>query len=276
MKPEPAVLTRTFIEKTLLDIGGLAVDEDMSVAGTWQLYAYKMQRLTASLFTEDSSADSCKSVRLEFHNSTIQQNLKSAFKQLSVSDEAGLCVTSDTELESVCAYIGKMIDQLPADFDADETQEFDPALDKEDTETEALKKERLGQDKYRKRLEQLWNFRCSVTGVAIPEVLRASHAKPWKDCETGRERLDPYNGFLLTANLDALFDKFLITFTHQGKIRISRTLCTADLEKLGISHNMQLRFIDKRHIPYLTYHNSIFETLQSREIHHKIQNNKIL
>ena len=258
------MLTRTFIEKTLLDIGGLAVDEDMSVAGTWQLYAYKMQRLTASLFTEGSSADSCKSVRLEFHNSTIQQNLKLAFKQLSVSDEAGLCVTSDTELESVCSYIGKMIDQLPADFDADETQEFDPALDKEDTETEALKKERRGQDKYRKRLEQLWDSRCAVTGVGIPEVLRASHAKPWKDCKTGRERLDPYNGFLLTANLDALFDKFLITFTSQGKIRISRSLCTGDLAKLGISPNMQLRFIHKRHIPYLIYHNSIFDFIQSK------------
>ena len=69
------MLTRTFIEKTLLDIGGLAVDEDSSVAGAWQLYAYKMPRLTASLFTEKSSADSYKSVNLEFHNSTIQQRL---------------------------------------------------------------------------------------------------------------------------------------------------------------------------------------------------------
>lgn len=262
MKPEPAVLTRTFIEKTLLDIGGLAVDEDSSVAGAWQLYAYKMPRLTASLFTEKSSADSYKSVNLEFHNSTIQQRLESTFKQICVSDGDGLYITSDTELEAVCAYVGKLIDQLPADFDADETQEFDPALDKEDTETEALKKERRGQDKYRKRLEQLWDSRCAVTGVGIPEVLRASHAKPWKDCKTGQERLDPFNGFLLTANLDALFDKFLISFDDDGHILISPSLSMSDLGKMGITADLRLRRIDLRHLPYLAYHRSIFTRME--------------
>lgn len=270
------MLTRTFIEKTLLDIGGLAVDEEASVGVAWLLYAYKIPRLTASLFTEGCSEDSYKSVNLEFHNSTIQQNLKTAFKQISVSDEAGLCITSDTELEAVCAYVGKMIDQLPADFDADETQEFDPALDKEDTETEALKKERRGQDKYRKRLEQLWDSRCAVTGVGIPEVLRASHAKPWKDCKTGQERLDPFNGFLLNANLDALFDKFLISFADDGQILISPELSTDELEKLGINTGLRLRHIDRRHLPYLTYHRNIFTKIKRERISGSISTQEVL
>lgn len=258
------MLTRTFIEKTLLDIGGLAVDEESSTANLWQLYVYKKQNLTAALHTESGAMDDFYSVDFEFNNSIIQQKVKSLFRSNTSNAVSILRITKDSELEELCTCISQVLDQLPSDFDVDESQEFDPALDKKDTETEALKKERRGQDKYRKRLEQLWDSRCAVTGISIPEVLRASHAKPWKDCETGRERLDPYNGFLLTANLDALFDKFLITFTSQGKIKISRSLCTDDLAKLGISQNMQLRFIHKRHIPYLIYHNSIFEFIQSK------------
>ena len=60
-----------------------------------------------------------------------------------------------------------------------------------------------------------------MTGIDVTEVLRASHAKPWSMCITDEERLDVFNGFLLSANLDALFDKCLITFDDQGKIVIA-------------------------------------------------------
>jgi putative restriction endonuclease len=39
-------------------------------------------------------------------------------------------------------------------------------------------------------------------------MLRASHIKPWSDC-SNRERLDPLNGLLLVAHIDALFDNGL-------------------------------------------------------------------
>lgn len=97
-----------------------------------------------------------------------------------------------------------------------------------------------------------------MTGVGIPEVLRASHAKPWKDCRSGKERLDPYNGFLLSADLDALFDKFLISFDQQGKILISDKLNKAELRALGIVEEMKLRFIRSEHLPYLEYQRTKF------------------
>ncbi|MBL8636431.1 MAG: HNH endonuclease [Myxococcales bacterium] len=46
-----------------------------------------------------------------------------------------------------------------------------------------------------------------MTGLAIPELLRSSHIKPWSDCETDAERLDIWNGFLLAPHLDAAFDR---------------------------------------------------------------------
>jgi HNH endonuclease len=82
---------------------------------------------------------------------------------------------------------------------------------KEKTTREALIDARRGQGKFRVEVGVRWNNICAVTGCGIVEVLRASHIKPWRD-STNRERLDPENGLLLAAHVDALFDKDLITF----------------------------------------------------------------
>lgn len=83
------------------------------------------------------------------------------------------------------------------------------------TQTEALAQQRLGQARYRAALMALWNGACALTGVDIPELLRASHAKPWSDA-SDRERLDPFNGLLLEVRFDQLFDQGLISFNDDG------------------------------------------------------------
>ena len=55
----------------------------------------------------------------------------------------------------------------------------------------------------------------------------------WKD------RFNPENGLLLTPNLDALFDRYLISFNEKGEIIISIALCKIELEKLGIHYDMK-------------------------------------
>lgn len=122
------------------------------------------------------------------------------------------------------------------------------------TEVERMIRQRVGQDKFRDALLEYWGGACAVTGVAIPAVLRASHAKPWAECATDAERLDVFNGFLLNANLDALFDRFLISFDQQGVLLIAPSLVGGDLQALGISHGMKLRWIDPLHQPYLAAH----------------------
>ncbi len=122
------------------------------------------------------------------------------------------------------------------------------------TETEETVKQRVGQDVYREALMNYWKGACAVTNSTIPEILRASHAKPWKGCSSAEERLDVYNGFLLSANLDALFDKGLITFDDDGNIMLSSQLNESNLKRVGIYPDMRLRWIDAHHLPYLQYH----------------------
>ncbi len=92
---------------------------------------------------------------------------------------------------------------------------------------------RRGQGQFRTNLIQAWNGACAVTGLTCNEVLRASHVKPWVN-STARERLDSNNGLLLSANLDALFDKGLITFVNNGQMQISSRLSPQHRAALGL------------------------------------------
>ena len=124
------------------------------------------------------------------------------------------------------------------------------------TEVERIRKERVGQDVFRKALLQFWDDGCAVTGVQNKTLLRASHIKPWADCSTDEERLDPYNGLLLVASLDAAFDGGLITFDVHGRIQISSALTSSDQEKLGIHAGLMLRKISPQHQQNLLYHHT--------------------
>ncbi|HEP6274450.1 TPA: HNH endonuclease [Burkholderia vietnamiensis] len=89
------------------------------------------------------------------------------------------------------------------------------------TEKTALAKARLGQGAYKAAMMELWDNRCAVTGCAVQEVLRASHAKPWRLSDNS-ERLNPHNGLPLVATLDALFDAGLIAFEDSGRMLVSQ------------------------------------------------------
>lgn len=121
-----------------------------------------------------------------------------------------------------------------------------------ETEREAIAKARLGQGKFRKALLEEWKG-CSVTGVFLPSVLKASHIKPWR-VSNNFERLDRFNGLLLLPQYDELFDAGLITFSDKGFILISRALSGVSLPLLGIDAKNRLRHIRAAHKPYLDYH----------------------
>jgi hypothetical protein len=124
------------------------------------------------------------------------------------------------------------------------------------TEALRLTKQRVGQDLFRKALMDYWGGACAVSGLHLPELLRASHAKPWADCATDAERLDVFNGFLLSAQLDSLFDSGLITFDDVGTLVTSPRLDSFHLMLLGLSESspIRLRWISPQHHPYLTWH----------------------
>ena len=121
------------------------------------------------------------------------------------------------------------------------------------TVRQALINARIGQGEYRQRMLNLWGAKCALTGCELTQVLIASHAKSWKN-STNEERLDEYNGFLLAAHVDKLFDIGLITFSNDGKMMKKNEISIVALKILGLSENHNLSFIDPRHIPYLEAH----------------------
>ena len=132
------------------------------------------------------------------------------------------------------------------------------------TERYALVQARIGQGEYRKNLMKLWGDRCAVTSCDLDTVLVASHAKPWRDC-TNEERLNPFNGLLLAASVDRLFDKGLISFSDNGQILVCDQLTDQQLHSVGLSRNSRLAQIHKDHLTYLDAHRrNIFKGSRSR------------
>lgn len=119
---------------------------------------------------------------------------------------------------------------------------------------------RLGQGKFRTDLEQEFGTTCAVTGLTIAPVLRASHIVPWRTASHD-ERRDPNNGLLLSANVDALFDRYLISFRPDGEVMYSSFLNGHDKRNLGPIGNLRVPPSELR-AGYLRRHNEAFENLE--------------
>lgn len=122
------------------------------------------------------------------------------------------------------------------------------------TTRETLIKARIGQGQFRAALIEYWR-NCAVTGCDFIAVLVASHIKPWRD-STNVERLDPFNGLLLTPNLDQAFDQGYISFEDNGEVIISSRLSTSTKRALGLASDFMLRSVHARHLPFLHWHRS--------------------
>jgi len=124
-----------------------------------------------------------------------------------------------------------------------------------ETERMALVLARRGQGAFKENVMQV-EFQCRITKVDKIEHLRASHIKPWRDCEDSAERLSAGNGLLLTPTIDHLFDRGFISFENNGALLISPAAHDQSLLKMGIdpdeSTNVGGFNSDQRH--FLEYH----------------------
>ena len=126
-----------------------------------------------------------------------------------------------------------------------------------DTEADRQTRIRIGQDRFRRALDDYYNGRCPITGITQREMLRASHIVPWAECASDAERLDPHNGLLLAAHWDAAFDAGLISFDAQGRALFhpdldpaARTLLLRDDPqplRLTAAHHEHLRWHRERY-----------------------------
>ncbi|MBC9179514.1 HNH endonuclease [Pseudoroseomonas ludipueritiae] len=153
-----------------------------------------------------------------------------------------VAIQDDVALRNLLRFIGALRpgEPSPADPMADIKAAETDLASLPATEREALVQARLGQGRFRSDLIGRWGGQCAVTGIAIAPLLRASHIKPWR-YSTNRERLDPENGLLLLANLDAAFDAGLISFSNEGKMLLSRALGAPPAALLGMAVGAGLR-----------------------------------
>ncbi|MES2631848.1 MAG: DUF2002 family protein [Pseudomonadota bacterium] len=139
--------------------------------------------------------------------------------------------------------------------DAHETSELHGLLPGHDGQT--LSSYRIGHGDFRQVLVDYWRS-CAVTGLEAPQLLRASHIKPWT-ASSPVEKTDPFNGLLLAPHMDAAFDAGFVSFSDDGALLRSRRLSAADAQALGFGEGLRLRRVDARHAPYLEYHrNEVF------------------
>jgi hypothetical protein len=90
------------------------------------------------------------------------------------------------------------------------------------TEIAATVKVRRGQEYFRQAVLNNFGGQCGVTGLAVRELLVASHILPWGKHEA--ERLNVRNGICLSRLHDAAFDNYLISFDDNLRLVLSSRL----------------------------------------------------
>lgn len=120
-----------------------------------------------------------------------------------------------------------------------------------ETTRQALINARLGQGQFRADLDGRWAGLCAVTGCGIAAMLRASHIKPWSK-SSNQDRLNPANGILLAAHIDALFDCGLISFADDGAMLVSAQIAD-ELKQFNLPDRLR-REPTKAEKTFLMYH----------------------
>ena len=202
-------------------------------------------------------------VRFQATSPTLLPELQRSFPQMGI-ESGEFAIATEAALATLLRRAASLARALPSQAAADYQHAVATELaalpaSLAGTEVERLVRQRIGQNKFREAMLDYWGGACAVTGIAIPEVLRASHAKPWAECASDAERLDVFNGFLLSANLDALFDRFLISFSYAGELLVSFAILANERERLGLDKPMRLRWFAEEHLRYLQFHQARFE-----------------
>ncbi len=128
--------------------------------------------------------------------------------------------------------------------------------DKKDTE----KKEsygRVGQHQYRQKLIDKYQCKCALCEIDLINILVASHAKPWRHCDSVHEKLSDNNGLLLCANHDQLFDKGFITIDpNNNEILISSHMSQHQRKMLETSIHKKV-ILKPEEYKYFMHHKDI-------------------
>ncbi len=126
----------------------------------------------------------------------------------------------------------------------------------EQTERKGLVTSRVGQGYYRQQVINKWKGKCPLSGIDVLPILISSHIVPWSE-SNDEERLDVDNGILLSPNVDALFDRHLISFDDNGGLLISKNLSIDNIGNFDLLSFPTLE-INENMLKYIKRHRSKF------------------
>jgi putative restriction endonuclease len=150
--------------------------------------------------------------------------------------------------------------QLGEQLEAENTLS-DQMTEKSGATRDTVVKVRINQSFFRATVLAAYDNKCCVTGLAIPELLIASHILPWSEDE--KNRMNPTNGLCLNALHDRAFDRGYMTITPDYRIEIAKRVRVGS-KKNDPTEAMLLRFhgkkilLPKKFLPdvsFLTHHN---------------------
>ena len=197
------------------------------------------------------------------------QNFKSYDKSYTQQGRIGLKHGSKID-EEVCREFFENWDNLvietndikikrglvPTDATATESNMTPLGYDKK-----VLRSERIGQTFFRRALLAIYNNKCCFTGMDVPELLRASHIKPWSESNDINEKTNPQNGLLLNALCDVAFDNGFITISHDYVIIVSKHLLTNSSCQYFARINGRKMLLPNKFLPdekFIEFHNDKF------------------
>jgi putative restriction endonuclease len=116
---------------------------------------------------------------------------------------------------------------------------------------------RKGQGYFRDQVLKRMNY-CIITGSK--EILDAAHIKPWTKSDD-EEKIDSFNGIMLTPNCHKLFDKGLICFNKKGEVKVSYKLDQKEFNKLiNVEKKINLKpILDDKTQKYIKWHADYFK-----------------
>jgi len=122
---------------------------------------------------------------------------------------------------------------------------------------DAIVKARINQDFFRKMILASYDGTCCITGMAVPDLLVASHIVPWSI--DSKNRVNPRNGLCLNALHDRAFDKGLITIDDSFRVVLAHRIFDKLRKRVPIimEYEGAQLIMPKRFIPeqsFLAYH----------------------
>lgn len=95
---------------------------------------------------------------------------------------------------------------------------------------------------------------CAICKISLPQMLIASHIKPFRDCGYLVEAMDSNNGLLLCRNHDYLFDQGFISFDDNGQLLISKEITHPDIYQLNQHFMLDPSYLTTTRKMFLEYH----------------------